>query len=114
MDQYLILEFQTEAEAQAALAVINQIAAQWWAAQGYTVDNGTLIGRNAASGNDEPEKQRTTTWAEITESPEGTFYFPSLSNDPRFADWRDYLPHGVTMPPDKALPDVWASQDISV
>ena len=107
MDQYLILEFASEDEAQTTLDVVNQIAAAWWTQQGYTVENGALIGKNAAKGTDEPGKQRTTAWAEIKESPDGTFYFPSLSNDPRFADWRDYLPQGVNSGTEKEFPAVW-------
>lgn len=98
MDGYLILEFQSRPEAETALSVINELAARWWAAQGYKVEAGTLIGKNAASGADEPDKARTTTWAEIQESPEGTFWFPSPDNDPRYAGWREYLPEGAPMP----------------
>ncbi len=101
MDGYLILEFDTQDAAQTALEIIDAVAAQWWAGQGYTVENGELIGRNAKTGQDAPDKTRTTTWAEITESPDGTFYFPSLSNDPRFVDWREYLPDGTDMPEDR-------------
>ena len=37
MDEYLVLEFPTEADAQACLDAINDMAATYWAEQGYTV-----------------------------------------------------------------------------
>jgi len=91
--------------------VVNQIVVAWWVANGYTVvestDGWELIGRNAFTGLDEPEKTRTITWDTIKESPDGTWYFSSLSNDPRFVDWRDYLPDSVSMPNDKAMSIEW-------
>ncbi|HNQ92923.1 MAG TPA: hypothetical protein PKI93_08350 [Alphaproteobacteria bacterium] len=107
MDNYLILEFTALEQAQRALAAINQIAVAWWAGQGYTVDNGTLVGKNAANGTDEPSKQRTMTWDEVRESPDGTFYFSSPSNDTRFADWRNDLPDGLDTATEKAVPPTW-------
>lgn len=108
-----ILEFKTEKEAQIALAVINEIAAAWWAAQGYVVEdvNGQkqLIGKNAKTGEDMPDKARTTTWAEIEKSPDGTFYFASPSSDERFAAWRNHIPNGINMPDDKGFPNSWVS-----
>jgi len=72
MSLYLILEFDTEADAQAAIMVVNQIVVAWWVANGYTVvestDGWELIGRNAFTGLDEPEKTRTITWDTIKES----------------------------------------------
>lgn len=100
----MILEFATRPEAEFALQVINQIAAAWWQAQGYTVIDGQLVGKNAATGEDMPDACRTLSWAEIEEG-DGTYFFPSPSSDPRFVDWRDYLPEGVTMPEDKELSD---------
>lgn len=108
MDNSLILEFSTREEAMDALTVINAMAAAWWAGQGYTVQDGQLVGKNAATGQDEPDAQKTTKWADIQESQDGTFYFPSLSNDARFQDWRDYLPEGVSLPEDKVFPPEWA------
>ena len=107
MDGSLILEFQTLEDAQTALAVINQIAAAWWQSQGFTVEDGELVGKNAKTGEDAPDKARTTTWDIVQESPDGTFYFSSLSNDLRFVDWRDYLPEGVVMPDDIECPVEW-------
>lgn len=102
MDGYLALEFDTNEQAHAALNVINSIAAAWWSSQGYSVDNGELIGRNAASGKDEPSAARTVTWAAI-EKRNDKFYIYSLSNDTRFQNWRDFLPEGVELPQDIIL-----------
>lgn len=106
MDGYLIIEFKTRTQAETALAVINQVAAAWWQSQGYTVINGELVPKNS-DGTDNLTAQRTTTWDEVKKSPVGTFYISSLVNDPRFVDWRDYLPQGVSMPADKNFPATW-------
>lgn len=108
--QYLIIEFPTQSEAQAALDAINAVAAAWWVQQGYTVQDGQLIGKNAKTGQDAPDAQHTTIWAEIAESPDGTFYFSSLSNDARFPDWKQYVP-GSDGWTEKELPAQWAAQE---
>lgn len=87
----LILEFQTQQEAEQCLAAINGLAAQWWTQQGYTVEDGILIGKNSKTGLDNPSAQGTTTWDDVKESPDGTFYFLSLSNDARFPNWKEFL-----------------------
>lgn len=97
----LVLEFDTLPEAQTALAVIDQIAAAWWSSKGYSVENNELIGRNAKTGVDNPDKTRTKTWAEIQETADGKFYFYSLSNKSCFCDWRNYLPECIVLPEDK-------------
>ena len=91
MDEHLILEFSTQEAAQACLDAINSLAAQWWVSQGYTVIDGQLIGKNAATGQDQPDRARTITWAEIQQSPENTYYFASLSNDEKFKNWKQAL-----------------------
>lgn len=84
----LILEFSLDVEAQACLDAINDIAANYWEMNGYTVltieGSRQLVGKNAATGHDQPDSARTLTWDIIRESLDGTFYFSSLNNDPRF------------------------------
>ena len=94
MDDHLILEFDTLQEAQACLGAINALAAVWWQTQGYTVIDGKLIGKNALTGEDEPNSQVTTTWAEILENGE-KYYFYSPSNNPRFPNWKEELERGL-------------------
>lgn len=104
----------TQAQVQHDLYIINQIAAGWWASQGYTVidtpQGKAVVGKNAATGEDNPDAL-TTTWAEPmpvdftvdeetgeTIPTEGTlWYITSPTSDTRFALWRDYLPEGVTI-----------------
>lgn len=122
LDEHLILEFETQDAAEACLAAINDLAAAWWAGRGYTVvevdGHKELVGKNAATGQDAPDSARTITWDSIKESPDGTFWFSSLSNDRRFydpprIDWKERLadagyvaahterpfPTGWTVPP---------------
>ena len=110
MDKH-ILEFTTQSEADNALAVINQIAENYWLSQGYTVINHQLVGKK--NGVDNPDACKTITWDTVKESPDGTFYISSPSSSERFVDWRDYLPDGVVMPEDKAFPDAWIEEEIS-
>lgn len=124
MDQYLILRG-TQAQVQHDLYIINQIAAVWWASQGYTVidtpEGKAIVGKNAATGEDNPDAL-TTTWAmpspldyTIDEETgaviptEGTLWFiPSPTSDPRFYLWRDYLPDGVTIQCEEVeMPQEW-------
>ena len=113
MDNNTIIEFSTQQDAETGLAIVNQIASAWWQSQGYTVIDGELVGKNAATGQDEPEATKTKTWDIVKESPDGTFYFTSPATDARFVDWRSYLPKGVTMPEDKAFPTEWIPVDPS-
>lgn len=105
----MILEFTTQAEAQACLDAINTMAIQYWTDQGYTVENGELISKNAATGEDEPHKQRTTTWAVIKESPDGTFYFKSLTGTPYAAGMEQLTGFSFT---EKEFPQEWVEEDI--
>lgn len=91
MDEYLMQEFDSLEAAQACLAAINAVAQSYWLSQGYSVANGTLIGKNAASGEDMPEAVRTSTWAQIEAMEGGKFGFYSPSNSPRFALWKGRL-----------------------
>jgi hypothetical protein len=88
----MILEFPTKSEADLCLAAINHIAAIYWQEEGYTViqtPNGpALVGKNAATGEDNPEAL-TTTWDVVRESPDGTWYFTDPASDERFSEWED-------------------------
>ena len=91
-NRHLILVFNTKPQADYCLNLINQMAADYWMAQGYTVTNGQLIGKNAATGQDMPESARTVSWDIVQTSPDNRFYFASLSNDARFAKGMEQLP----------------------
>ena len=111
MDNYLILSFPTKAQAETCLKAINSLAAQWWQSQGYTVVDGQLVGKNAATGQDEPESAKTITWGVVKESPDGTFYLPSLRNDPRFIDGLEMLPADVQgLYEERTFPDAWKTE----
>lgn len=108
MDSILILSFPSKPEAEAALSIINDLARQLAMDYGYNIDeNGSIVGKNAASGADVPSAV-TTTWDVPTLSPASTWYFVSPVIDPRFANWRASLPEGVVMPEDQPLPSEWA------
>lgn len=108
MDSILILSFASKPEAEAALSIINEMARQLAAGFGYHIDeNGSIVGKNAASGADVPTAV-TTTWDVPQRSPLDTWYFVSPVIDPRFANWRASLPEGVVMPEDQPLPPEWA------
>lgn len=75
----IILEFQTKSEAERCLAFINQLAINYWQDLGFTVTNNKLIGKNLATGENEPNKATTKSWSIIKESPDNTFYIDSLT-----------------------------------
>lgn len=110
MGEYLILEFETQESATNCLNILNQVAAAWWIEQGYTVENTEdgliLIGKNSKTGEDDPSGI-TTTWDTVKESPDGTFYFTSPTPDPRFVDWRNYMPEGIDLGTEKEMPEEW-------
>ena len=111
-----ILEFQTQPEALQVLIAVNLRAKEYWAEQGYTVYNDTqtpkLVGKNAATGKDEPAKQLTESWDKIRKSPDNTFYFTSLTGT-RFEGAMDDLrafaaANGITMV-EKDYPQEWVA-----
>jgi hypothetical protein len=83
------------------------MAANYWVEQGYTVENGQLIGKNAKTGEDMPDAARTLTWDIVKESPTGTFYFTSLSMDPRFIKGMERLPAMLLGFTEMVLPEGW-------
>lgn len=74
-----ILEFQTKSEAERCLYFINQLAVGYFLSLKYSTVDEQLIGKNAATKEDAINKAKTKTWAIIQESPDGTFYFTSLT-----------------------------------
>lgn len=100
-----ILVFDTQEQADQALAVINQIAENYWTARGYTVIDHQLIGKK--NGIDNPDACRTIAWDIVQESPEGTYYFSDPANDIKFIDWREHLPEGVTVHDATVFPQEW-------
>lgn len=91
MDRHIILEFDTEAKAQTCLAVINQLAAAYWVSQGYTVldtpEGKALVGKNAATGQDMPDSEKTITWDTVKVSPVNTYYFSDPAQNENFSLW---------------------------
>ncbi len=96
------------------LSIINQIAAAWWISQGYTVLNGEhgpeLVGKNNATGEDDPQAARTLQWAvpqpvtfdideegQIIPDAETLWWILSPTGDARFHLWRDYVPAGQAL-----------------
>ena len=88
MDRHLVLTAKEGYTAAQVLGMVNLLASSYWQSQGFTVDEGALVGR--CKGVDNPDAARTTTWAKVQTAPDGTEYFSSLSNDPRFCDWKDF------------------------
>ncbi len=91
MDKHIILEFDKEQKAQTCLSVINQLAAAYWESQGYTVldtpEGKALVGKNAATGQDMPDSEKTITWDEIRLSPDNTYYFLDPAASVNYSLW---------------------------
>jgi len=112
MDGFLIVVCKTKQNAETVLTALNSLAAVWWQSQGYTVINDQLIGKNAATGKDEPDSARTITWDTVKESPDKTFYFTSTSNSPQFKDALSMLPAEVqALYTEIEMPAEWMPKD---
>jgi hypothetical protein len=86
-----IMVFETLALAQACNAAIDALAAPYWQGLGFTVTNGELVPKNAATGQDDLSAQRVTTWAIPLETPEGKWWITSLTGtefEPAMIDLR--------------------------
>lgn len=71
------------------LKLVDALAITWMMEQGHKQDeDGFIVCKN--HGVDDFEAVRTKTWANIQTAVDGTEYFTSLSNDPRFKNWKDY------------------------
>ena len=93
LDNYIILEFASEKSAQKCLYVINQLAAAYWASEGYTVldtpQGKALVSKNAATGEDMPNSVLTTTWDVVQVSPNKTYYFNDPAQREQFSKWEE-------------------------
>jgi hypothetical protein len=77
-----IMAFTTEAAANACAADIDAQAVDYWADLGFTITDGALVSRNAATGLDDPAAQRTVRWSAPALSPDGTWWIVSLTGTP--------------------------------
>lgn len=115
MDEYIIIEFDTQAKGQTALYIFHEVAANYFASLGYTVIDTTkgkaVVGKNSLTGEDNPEAL-TTAWDALKESPDGTWYFTSPTPDQRFKNWRDYMPEGVHLGEEREMPENWKNENI--
>ena len=112
MDRHLIIIAKDGYTIDQVLGFTNALAAGYYQSLGYTKDDGGIVGKK--NGVDNPNAVRTTTWANKQTAPDGTGYFTSLSNDPRFVDWKQYwIKAGL---PDAYIeierPDDWVVEDI--
>jgi len=117
LDNYIILEFASEKSAQKCLYVINQLAAAYWASEGYTVldtpQGKALVSKNAATGEDMPNSVLTTTWDVVQVSPNKTYYFNDPAQREQFSKWEEralevgYVFDGVR----KEFPIAWLPKD---
>ena len=93
MDKHIILEFDTEQKAQTCLSVINQLAAAYWVSQGYTIldtpEGKALVGKNAATGEDMKDSEKTITWDTVKLSPDKTYYFSDPAQKENFSLWME-------------------------
>ena len=108
-----VINVQTHQEISQISFAVNQLAANWKEGQGATVirdDNGNaiqVVGKNAATGEDAPNKTGTTAWDIPRQAPDGSWYIIDPANDPRFVDWRQYIPPGITIPEAVPMPESW-------
>lgn len=93
-----------------------EIALPYKFSQGYSGDENGVVGKNAKTGADRADAQKTTRWAVSTLSPDGDYtYFTSPEICAIYVDWRDYLPDdlpdGIEFPESEEFPDDWRVAD---
>ena len=119
-------------KAQSSRETYRLMAADWNEAQGYTVLRGQDAINHAAkfnyvfadgyapmivigkkNGSDNYDALGTILWDNEKLSTNGEWeYFSSLSNDPRFPDWKEtYEQYGGVEYEEIEFPDAWLSQD---
>lgn len=81
LDEFKVLVFDTQEEAQACLNHINQVGASLLAQQGYDLTpEGKVIGKSQGNNQSQSNKTVTETWDDITQHPQnGKFFFRSPS-----------------------------------
>lgn len=95
-----VLEFTKKADARAAQKVVHDCMCAHYAEQGYRVERGGVIGKNAATGEDAPNACRLTRWADEHHC-DGGFYIPSPSKvDP---EHRTRLAENCALPAEKEM-----------
>jgi len=87
------------------------VASPYVVSLGYDRGENGVIAKNYKGEND--IRAFTKTYADIETSPDGTEYWKSPSNDPRFCDWKEYwekagLPDCYE---EIEMPQAWASQE---
>lgn len=82
-----------QAQVEADIAAIDQLAITWWRNAGYTVmeegDTPALISK--INGVDALDLPRTTKWATPVLAPDGTWYAASPSIHSEWAVWKERL-----------------------
>lgn len=101
----------TKEDVENDLSIINEVAAAWWGQQGYTIIQDShgkcVVGKNAQTGEDNINAI-TRTWdlarpiiftiddtGEVIPEQETEWFIIDPASDPRFVDWRNYLPDGT-------------------
>lgn len=80
---YLIYETKTKAELTTVIKIIDAVAVTYWKSKGYNINRyGNLISKKGDIDNPDAT---TNEWAIPEKSPDGTWFCPSLSNDPAYA-----------------------------
>lgn len=104
--EYKIYVFNDLPTAQFVLTKINQMAASYWSQVfHYTLKDGQLVGKK--NGVDNPNAALTTVWSTIETSPDGRFYFSSLSNDKRFPNGTAALKNAGLPINEITFPEEW-------
>lgn len=105
----LIYEFTTTEMAQACLDAVHGMAKGYWQEAGFTVNDTGVVGKR--NGVDDLTAQETTKWDDVKTSPDGTFYFTSLSTDPKFPNATQMLEDAGFVFVEKDTPADWTATD---
>ena len=104
-NSYLIYEFTTQNEAQACLGAVHSMARDYWDERGYIVNDEGVVGKK--NGKDNINAQETIKWDDVKTSPDGTFYFTSLSTSPNYPNGTKMLIDAGFNLNERTFPDAW-------
>lgn len=111
MARHLIYIFGTvRSEGQACLDMVHYMARGYHTERGFTVVEAGVVAQK--NGVDNPDAQITTKYDDLHLSPDGRYYFNSLSNDENLKDGTQQLRDLGFVFTEEPFPEEWAQAEI--
>lgn len=110
----MILEYTNASDALEAIDIMKQIIIEKRQEQGYQVQDGAIVGKNAKTGADALDKEKTEEWDVVRESPDGTVFF-NTPKEFQTQEWKQaYDNKGGATYNERSKPSSWANSTLPV